>query len=51
MTIASREAVQPILNQFATRLRAVLDHAMDDWLQTPGRGQYIYARTGANAHL
>jgi hypothetical protein len=48
MAIARREAVQPILEQFATRLRAVLDRAMDDWLQNQGRGQFIYPRTGAN---
>lgn len=48
MAIAKREEVEPILDVFAGRLRAVLDRAMDDWLETPNRGQYLYARTRAN---
>jgi len=48
VAIANREEVEPILEQFAGRLRAVLDRAMDDWLETPNRGQFIYTRTRAN---
>lgn len=48
MAIARLEAVQPVLDAFALRLRAVLDHAMEDWLNLPNRGELRYARTRAN---
>lgn len=48
MPIAKLEAVQPVLDAFGLRLRAVLDRAMEDWLQHPNRSELIYARTGAN---
>lgn len=48
MAIAKLEAVQPVLSVFADRLRAVLDRAMDDWLNFPHRSELIYARTRAN---
>lgn len=48
MPIARIESVQPVLDQFAKRLRGVLDHAMDDWLKLPSRSELLYARTRAN---
>lgn len=48
MPIAVQAQVEPILAEFAPRLREVLDRAMEDWLATPARGQFLYARTRAN---
>ena len=48
MAIAVQDRVEPILGVFAVRLRAVLDRAMEDWLATPSRGQFMYSRTRAN---
>ena len=48
MSLATRDKVEPILEVFAVRLRAVLERAMADWLAIPDRGKFIYGRTGAN---
>lgn len=48
MPIAVQAQVEPIIDVFAVRLRAVLDRAMDDWLALPGRSEVIYPRTRAN---
>lgn len=48
MAIAVQHKVEPVLGAFAIRLRAILDRAMADWLATPNRGQFMYARTRAN---
>ncbi len=48
MPIAVQAEVEPIMDAFAVRLRAVLDRAMEDWLALPRRSEIIYARTRAN---
>ena len=48
MAIAVQSEVEPIIGAFADRLRAVLDRAMEDWLATPDRSRFRYARTRAN---
>lgn len=48
MPIAVQEEVEPIVGAFASRLRGVLDQAMEDWLAVPDRPQIRYGRTRAN---
>ena len=48
MPIAVQDEVKPIVDVFASRLRGVLDRAMEDWLAVPDRAEIRYGRTRAN---
>ena len=48
MPVADREQVEPVLSNFAPRLRAVLDCAMNDWMALPNKAWLIFPRDKAN---
>lgn len=48
MPVAIREEVEAVLDNFAGRLRAVLDRAMKEWEAQPNKEKFIWPRVRAN---